>query len=38
MIFFYEANKQKEIDPSLDNFYLESIDEIGNILFQPGKT
>jgi hypothetical protein len=37
MIFFSKANKQNEIDPSLDNFDIDSKDEIENVLFQPGK-
>ncbi len=37
MIFFYQANNPKEIDPSLDNFDIESKDKIENVLFQPGK-
>ena len=34
MIFYYKGNKEKEIDSSLDNFYIEKIDDIDDLLSQ----
>ena len=37
MIFYYKGNKGKEIDSSLDNFYIEKIDDIDDLLSQSSK-
>ena len=37
MIFYYKGNKEKEIDLSLDNFYIEKIDDIDDLLSQSSK-
>ena len=34
MIINYKGNKENEIDSSLDNFYIEKIDEIEDLLSQ----
>ena len=35
MIFFYEENNEKHIDPSLDNMDIETLDEIKELISQP---
>ena len=35
MIFFYEENNEKYIDPSLDNMDIETLDEIKELISQP---
>ena len=37
MIFNYKGNNEKEIDSSLDNFYIEKIDDIDDLLSQSSK-